>query len=277
MVRDPLRFTVVLMKRYLTGILIIALIFSFSAFMGNQEDSELLIPIASWQKLASPGELSTYHSHLRDDCSACHTAIKGPSPAKCMACHANNESLLVWPELQFHWAIPDCRGCHKEHLGTGSIATIMDHNLIAEMSLKQVLKHTAEIKQVLEQTPSKQVAELSTDPVDPLAGHLKVSEAKLRCASCHLERDTHSGMFGLQCNGCHNTQAWMISEYRHPSNTSTNCSQCHRAPPCHFTSHFRRVCVPVAGQLNATVRDCHSCHQVPSWNSIKGVGWYKSH
>ena len=265
-------------KRYLIGILFVALIVSLSVFMVSQKDSELMTPIASWQKLASPGELSTYHSHLKDDCSACHTAIKGPSPVKCMACHANNERLSVWPELQFHLAVPDCRGCHKEHLGTGTIATTMDHNLIADMSLKQMLIHTAETEQVLEQDLSKQVEELSTDRrVDPLADHLMATEAELRCASCHLDRDAHSGMFGLQCSSCHNTQVWMISEYRHPSKASTNCSQCHRAPPCHLTIHFERVCAPVAGQLNARVRDCHSCHQLPAWNSIKGVGWYKSH
>ena len=142
MVRDPLRFTVVILKGYLSGILFIVLMVSFSVYMVSQKDSELMTSIASWQKLASPGELSTYHSHLKDDCSACHTAIKGPSPVKCMACHANNESLLVWPELQFHLAVPDCRGCHKEHLGTGFIATTMDHNLFAEMSLKQLVIHT---------------------------------------------------------------------------------------------------------------------------------------
>jgi hypothetical protein len=35
--------------------------------------------------------------------------------------------------------------------------------------------------------------------------------------------------------------------------------------------------MPVAGKLNAAVRDCHSCHQVTAWNDIKAVGWYKSH
>lgn len=101
-------------------------------------------------------------------------------------------------------------------MGTGTIATTMDHNLIAEMSLKQMLIHAAETEQVLEQYLSKQVAELPTDRrVDPLADHLMATEAELRCASCHLDRDAHRGMFGLQCSSCHNTQVWMISEYRH--------------------------------------------------------------
>ncbi len=66
---------------------------------------------------------------------------------------------------------------------------------------------------------------------------------------------------------------WVIPEYRHPSNTSTDF----RAPPCHRTSHFGRVCATVAGKPNAAVRDCHACHQVTAWNNIRGVGWYQSH
>jgi hypothetical protein len=265
------------MKGYLTGISLIALFVSFSVITYSQKESEQFTPIASWQKLASPGELSTSHRHLGDDCSACHTAIKGPSPVKCMACHATDERFLVWPELQFHLAVPDCRGCHQEHLGTGSIDTKMDHNLIADMSLKELLIYSSEIEQVLEQTPSDRVTELSTDQVDTLAGHSMASQAELRCVTCHLRRDVHRKMFGQQCRSCHNTQVWMISEYRHPSAASTVCSQCHRAPPCHFTPHFKKVCAKVAGQLNAVVSDCHSCHQLPSWNSIKGAGWYESH
>ncbi len=265
------------MKGYLTGISLIALFVSFSVITYSQNESELLTPVLSWQKLASPGELSASHSHLGDDCSACHTAIKGPSPVKCMACHATDERLSVWPELQFHLAVPSCRGCHREHLGTGSIDTKMDHNLIADMSLKELLIHASEIEQALEQPLSDRVTELSTDRDDTLTGPSMASEAELRCATCHLRRDAHSGMFGLQCSSCHNTQVWMISAYRHPLDASTVCSQCHRVPPCHRTSHFKRVCATVAGQLDAKVDDCHSCHQVPSWNSIKGVGWYKSH
>ncbi len=226
------------MKGYLTGVALIVLVLGLFVITLSQNDSTLMAAGMSWQKLASPGQLSTGHSHLEGDCSACHTTIKGPSTAKCLACHAADERLSIWPELQFHKAAPDCRACHREHQGTGSIGTTMNHDRI---------------------------------------GHTVVTEAELRCVTCHLRRDTHDGMFGQQCDSCHETQRWAISEYRHPAATSSSCSQCHRAPPCHFTSHFKKVCGPVAGQLNAIVSDCHSCHQLPSWNSIKEVGWYKSH
>lgn len=226
------------MKGYLSGIFLMVMIIGFFVVTGNLVESELF----AWQNLASPGELSTSHSLLKNDCGACHTAVKGPSPEKCMACHLTDERLSSWPALKFHLAVPDCRRCHREHLGTGSIATKMDHNQIG-----------------------------------PLTVPIITSEAELRCVACHLERDPHTGMFGPQCSSCHNTQTWIISKYRHPSDASTDCSQCHRAPPCHQTEHFKRVCMPVAGQLNAIVPDCQLCHQVRSWNSIKGVGWYKSH
>lgn len=253
------------MKRALIGIFSLILIASFSVIVNGQSEGEGLIPTAFWQKLASPGELSSHHGDLGDDCNACHTPVKGPSPAKCMGCHAANENFRVWPQLQFHLAAPECQGCHREHLGTGSIATAMDHNLIAQISLDQLRSHSAESEGLLEHTEAKDKAK---------AG---ISETDLRCVNCHMEKDAHSAMFGRQCSSCHTTQVWTISEYRHPSTASTSCSQCHRAPPCHFTAHFEKVCGPVAGQPNARVSDCHSCHQVPSWNSIKGVGWYISH
>ena len=67
------------------------------------------------------------------------------------------------------------------------------------------------------------------------------AEAVLRCATCHAESDAHRGMFGSDCGACHGTRGWMIPEYRHPSSTSSDCAQCHRAPPCHHTPHFKRV------------------------------------
>jgi len=260
-------------KGYVSGIFLVVLVIGFFVITNNQKRGEFWLPVTSWQELTSPGKLSISHDFIKDDCGACHTAVKGPSPEKCMACHATDERLSIWPELQFHSAVPDCRRCHREHLGTGTIATTMDHDLIAKMSFKDLLR--VQTEQVLEHSFSEATVELAADPFNALTGSR--SEAELRCATCHFERDAHDRMFGLQCSSCHNTQVWMISKFRHPSSGSTDCSQCHRAPPCHFTSHFKKVCAPVAGQLNARVSDCHSCHQIPSWNSIKKAGWYKSH
>lgn len=247
----------------IVGIVLAALVASFSSLAYKEKEKELVTPTAFLQTLTMPGKLSNDHSALQNDCGACHTAVKGPSPAKCMGCHATNENFTVWPELNFHLAIPNCRACHEEHKGSGTIATNMNHNFIAEMSFNELFANGG--------TLSGSLQEMS---IQENKGH---TEKELRCASCHLHSEPHKEMFGQQCGSCHKTDNWMIASFRHPPSTSTVCAQCHRAPPCHFTDHFKRVCGPAAGQPNAKVSECNSCHQVPEWNLIKGVGWYKTH
>jgi hypothetical protein len=84
-------------------------------------------------------------------------------------------------------------------------------------------------------------------------------------------------LFGKDCAQCHRTDKWTISEFRHPSAQSTDCVQCHQAPPSHYMGHFKMVSQRVACQPHADVRQCFLCHQTTSWNDIKGVGWYKHH
>lgn len=246
--------------RVVLGFFTVALIVITVTYI--ERNGSLAAQTSHLQELTMPGQLSNDHSGLKDDCSACHTSKKGPSPAKCMGCHAQNENFEVWPELKFHLAYPDCRNCHEEHVGDGVIATKMSHNFIAKMSLGEILTDVSLTDNL------KTISDLvETDRADK----------SLRCASCHLRRDPHNEMFGQECGSCHEIDNWVIESFRHPSSASTVCAQCHSAPPCHFTDHFKQVCGPAAGQPNADVRDCHSCHQTPEWNLIKGAGWYKTH
>ena len=68
-----------------------------------------------------------------------------------------------------------------------------------------------------------------------------------------------------------------IAGYKHPSAASTDCVQCHQAPPSHYMGHFHMISKMVAGQEHARVEQCYLCHQTDSWNAIRGVGWYKHH
>ncbi len=153
----------------------------------------------------------------------------------------------------------------------------MDHVALATMGLGLLASGESEVGRSVAQHLSSWVAESPVHRDGLGASQLAPAETVLRCATCHAASDAHRGMFGIDCGACHGTSGWVIPESRHPSNASTDCAQCHRAPPCHRTSHFTRVCATVAGKPNAEVRDCHSCHQVTAWNNIKGVGWYQSH
>jgi len=269
----PLRLEMVLTNRYLSGAVVVVLVGAIAWFWHAQPDDAPIKQLATWQRLASPGDLSAAHSRLEGDCGACHTTVVGASPTKCIACHATDERLLIWPQLTFHASVRDCQACHREHLGASALPTRMDHVALATMGLKILASGESEVGRSDAQHLFNWIAE------SPVVGasRLAPAEAVLRCATCHAAKDAHRGMFGNDCGTCHATSGWVIPEYRHPSNASTDCAQCHRAPPCHRTPHFERVCATVAGQPNAEVRDCHSCHQVTAWNNIKGVGWYQSH
>ena len=255
----------------------VALAAGLAVFWTVQADDEPPMRLAAWTRLAIPGDLSAAHSHLEKDCGACHTAVEGASRSKCMACHATEERLLTWPALKFHATVPDCRACHREHLGTSVASMGMDHAALATMGLGLLINGESEVGRSVAEHLSNWIAESPVGRDGLSTGRLAPSEAVLRCATCHAQSDAHRGMFGSGCGACHASSAWRIRDYRHPSSASTDCAQCHRAPPCHQTPHFGRVCMPVAGKPDAEVRDCHSCHQVTGWNHIKGFGWYQSH
>jgi hypothetical protein len=199
----------------------------------------------AWQPLASPGPLSGAHAFLEKNCVACHTPGKGVEAASCIACHAANTELLSLPRTAFHARISTCTPCHLEHQGLRRRPTAMDHEVLARAR--------------------------ETHP------NVSPEEAILDCARCHATQDPHAGLFGQDCARCHATAGWALAEFRHPSPRSTQCAQCHQAPPSHFMEHFRMVSARVARQPAARVEQCYQCHQVDAWNNIKKVGWYKHH
>jgi hypothetical protein len=198
------------------------------------------------QDFVSPGKLSAAHAFLESDCSACHTPLHGIEAAKCIACHANNETLLQRQPTAFHSSIDQCSaGCHLEHQGAGMRPTAMNHAALAWIGLGE------------------------TDASAP--------QRLLNCATCHATKDRHVGLFGSDCSLCHGTERWTITGYVHPSPRSSDCAQCHQAPPSHYMEHFRMVSEKVAGMEHAQVNQCFLCHQTTAWNDIKRVGWYKHH
>jgi hypothetical protein len=205
---------------------------------------------AHWQQMASPGDLSAPHAFLGDKCASCHTPVKGAEAKNCIACHADNKSLLQRAPTAFHAEIAFCVPCHREHKGRLASTTEMDHAALAGIGARQIG-----------------------------SGNLENSRhaAVLNCAVCHKAKDKHAGFFGNDCAQCHGTTAWMVPGFRHPSAASQACAQCHQAPPSHYMMHFEMVSMQIAGVEHADVRQCHLCHQTTSWNDIRGVGYYKHH
>jgi hypothetical protein len=218
-----------------------------------------------WQSQVMPGKLSARHTFLETDCASCHTAVQGVDAAQCIACHANNEALLQRQPTAFHANISNCAACHVEHQGTDANLRVMNHEALARIGSSLI----SEGSSVSDQTNSPLLPE-----AHPLVSPL---EARLDCTSCHSTKDKHFGLFGQNCASCHATSQWTIASFQHPSPRSTDCAQCHQAPPSHFMEHFEMVSQRVARQQDARVNQCYLCHQTTSWNDIKGTGFYKHH
>ncbi|MBI2756747.1 MAG: class III cytochrome C family protein [Chloroflexi bacterium] len=227
-----------------------------------------------WPSTVKPGPLAPKHQFLADDCNACHTPHHGIVADKCITCHASNGPLLSKQSTAFHANIGDCRGCHIEHQSRGmpdmpgSVGlrpVTMDHAVLAALGLNA--------------RPLPPGITAASLPVQ----HPRITPAEtlLDCNACHANQDPHRALFGTDCASCHATSiaqgGWTIPEFRHPSPLSTDCNQCHQAPPSHYMEHFKMISMTVAKVEHADVSQCFLCHQTNAWNDIKGVGWYKHH
>lgn len=250
----------------------------------------------AWQGSVSPGELSRSHAFLANQCSTCHTAVKGVDTAKCVSCHADNSALLQRQPTAFHANIQSCVGCHVEHKGALRMPTTMDHALLAGVALehnRQVASSrdlsAADVETALKlmekiPKPSEKIIQESAHRNVNARGNAdqhKIGkgppEAALSCASCHATKDRHQGNFGGECLQCHTTTEWTVPTFIHPTPRSTACAQCHTEPPSHNMMHFQMMSQPIARQMNANVKQCFLCHQSTSWNDIKKTGWVKHH
>lgn len=82
------------------------------------------------QGMVMPGALSEAHAELSQNCSACHTPIKGVDDAKCISCHAYDKKLLQRQPTAFHGFIGHCSSCHVEHQGLNANLNTMDHEAL---------------------------------------------------------------------------------------------------------------------------------------------------
>ncbi len=247
-----------------------------------------LVEVATWQRQASPGRLSTSHEFLENKCAACHTPVRGVEAVNCAACHANNAALLGRQPTAFHAHVNSCSECHLEHQGVSRRPSLMDHAALARIGLdelggsdpgseRQETRHR--LLGWIRQHGAREGQEAGHENITP-------EEMILDCASCHANQDKHFKLFGQDCAQCHATTQWTIAEFQHPSPRSTDCTQCHQAPPSHYMMHFEMVDKKISGQANAPgnpccgdvqVNQCYRCHQTNAWNDLKGVGWYKHH
>lgn len=246
---------------FLTALLVVAVALPLMVHSGGSG------AVAGWRGMVNPGPLSRAHQQFGDQCETCHTPHQGVEPATCMSCHANTD-FGSKQSTRFHAEVTQCTSCHVEHEGDRGIVR-MDH---------QALVRALAGLQASAATSSAQSGPGARVSTTFAYGSLRSSDpaSVLNCASCHAYRDPHEGCFGSECSACHTLQSWSISGFRHPSVNSTQCAQCHQAPPSHYMGHFEMVSRRVAGR-RAEVEQCGACHTTDSWNNIRDVGFYDHH
>lgn len=243
-----------------------------AAWFATPEDSRFK-KASFYQQVASPGSLSAAHAHLENNCAACHTPVVGVDTAKCISCHANNESILQRQPTAFHASVSSCKQCHLEHQGIARHPTQMDHEALVKIGFAEMGSINSSSESLAMRNELRAWADRSAVP----HANISATENLLNCASCHSNDDRHFKLFGSDCASCHATDRWTIPDFRHPSSKSQDCAQCHQAPPSHYMMHFKMISAKVAGKPHARVDQCFECHQTTSWNDIKNAGWYKHH
>ena len=228
----------------------------------------------TWQRMTSPGALSAAHASLENNCAACHTPVTGAEAANCIACHANDKSLLQNQATSFHANVASCKECHLEHQGRDQRTLEMDHVALAELGLRQLKNNDPDSES---ERVRQSFAVLMKHMPDSALPHPRVDreELLLNCMTCHETEDPHVGYFGDNCATCHATNRWNIPEYVHPPAASMDCAQCHKAPPSHYMPMFMSMCAKMLGKSPKSVSECYVCHTISGWNDMKGAAWHK--
>lgn len=197
--------------------------------------------------MVSPGPVIAAHAELNQDCFACHTAWRGATPERCIACHAlpdigvrtRNGLPLAQHERKtpFHQQLiePNCMACHSDH------------------------------------TPAK----LTRRSHKPFSHALLRPETRTRCATCHIAPpDNFHRQIKGNCGQCHQSDKWKPATFDHSryfvldDDHNVGCASCHTDHDysrytC-YGCHEHRPAKIRAEHLEEGIRDfenCVECHR----------------
>ncbi len=164
-------------------------------------------------------------------CAACHPANAGQSLAKadlqiCITCHAQrDQAFMDQHQADYGTACLDC------HDGVDRLSNF-DHNLLFPLDGRHAEADCAACHR-------------------DSAGGKRFRNTPTTCVECHPEPEIHAGVFGVDCEYCHTTQAWSpanLRQHTFPLNhgledgaPQTACETCHT--------------------VNYTTYTCYGCHE----------------
>lgn len=219
---------------------------------------------ATLESLVSPGPLSSAHTDLEAECSACHAPIADtPQETLCVACHSDiGEDLMddtglhgLHPEVEGN----ECQLCHTEHEGEAAETLTFDW---------KTFDHNHTDFPLLWVHNELECASCHADG-------LRFADAPTPCVGCHAEDDPHSGNLGGECESCHTERDWTMTLFAHGTMTgfeltgehkNLTCSACHddagfssagsTCVACHEDDDVHR------GSFGS---DCAQCHVPAGW------------
>jgi Cytochrome c7 and related cytochrome c len=220
------------------------------------------------EKLMMPGELSSAHAKLEEDCANCHKVLEKKAQSNlCLACHKEiNADVTNKSGFHGHNLVvskSECYACHAEHLGR-------DRKII---QLEPAIFNHAETNYPLRGGHAK---------VDCTSCHVsgkKFRDAPHTCFACHEKTQPHKGNLGNKCETCHVVEDWKkVAAFDHEktkfplrgAHVKTSCISCHVGEVYKTVSTTCNDCHAIqdvhGGKFGAK---CEDCHNVEKWKDAK--------
>lgn len=218
-------------------------------FLGDRCDS--CHGVKTWRSTFNHDSDTTYAlrgKHRTAKCESCHTAppARLKLPSQCNSCHKADDKHLGTLGTQ-------CGDCHTERKWTDSK---FDHSTT---SFKLDGKHReAECK--------------SCHPKSP-----NFKNAPKDCFACHEKDDRHKATLGKDCQSCHTSKDWRVSNYDHAKtrfplldkHRTTRCDACHTKPDQY--RNIATTCVSCHQKDDTHKGDygdrCDTCHNARDWKA----------
>jgi hypothetical protein len=244
----------------------------------------LLLPGTKMLAQLSPGDLSSYHTHLEglSNCTQCHVLGNKVSVDKCLACHTEIKERI--DSRKGYHSSSDVNGklcftCHSEHNGKNFQLvrfdiTKFDHSLtgypLSVPHAKKECKDCHTQKNIPDQ-------KIKTKKYTWLG-------VQTACLTCHT--DYHQQTLSKECLTCHNDASFKpASKFSHTTakfqlkgkHATVDCQKCHRIETINGKK-FQEF----KGLQFANCTDCHKdphqnkfgqtctkCHSEESFHSLK--------
>ncbi len=223
----------------------------------------------------SPGELHKSHQQLEGvtNCTQCHEAGEGLSPAKCLDCHTLlAQRIAAGKGLHAKSGFADCGSCHIEHQGR-------DFDLVYWPQGMENFSH-AETGFELQGAHKKVKCRDCHNPQNIVNRGPLLSAGKdlsrtflglqTNCLSCH--EDTHRGQLAGNCLNCHDQDKWKpLARFDHSAarfrlsgrHQNVACESCHKTEHDAAGAFIRFRGMPFG--------DCNSCHRDPHQGRLSGA------